>query len=128
MKTLRIAAVILLASCSNLTTQQKAFITSAETLAGAAATAAATFYGGPLGGALASAGLSALASVLQGYLGTTVPQSVVVASPGVNGVGVVAAAQLPKAPVTQATVNTVNRAAVIAKTSKAADLVPLTKP
>ena len=103
-------------SCSTLTTSQHgALLVGAETLANIAGTAAATYYGGPAAGQLASAGLSALGSVLQGYVGTTVPASVVQATPGVANVGeAVAGVLAPNHTVSQGDVNIVNQAAQIA--------------
>ncbi len=121
-----ILTALIVMGCTNMTPQQKAIATNAETLASIAATAAATFYGGPVAGQLASAGLSALGQVLQGYVGTTVPKAVVENSPGIAGVGAAVAAQIPsKTPISQSTVNTVNRAAAIAAALKSADLVPI---
>ena len=104
-------------ACSSLTSSQKgALLVGAGTLANIAGTAAATYYGGSAAGKLASAGLSALGSVLQGYVGATVPQSIVQASPGVGGVGpAVANVIASNQTVTQADVNTVNSAAQIAQ-------------
>ncbi len=104
--------------CSILTPAQKgALLVGAETLANIAGTAAATYYGGPEAGELASAGLSALGSVLQGYVGATVPTSIVQATPGVANVGTsVSAVISPNRTVTQSDVNTVNAAAQVAQT------------
>jgi hypothetical protein len=112
------AAALFQPACGTLTTSQRsALLVGAETLANIAGTAAATYYGGPVAGQLASAGLSALGSVLQGYVGTTIPASVVEATPGVANVGAaVAALVAPDHTVTQADVNTVNQAARIAAT------------
>ncbi|HEX4083343.1 MAG TPA: hypothetical protein VHY22_00425 [Chthoniobacteraceae bacterium] len=103
-------------ACSSLsTTQKSALLVGAESLANIAGTAAATYYGGAAAGQLASAGLSALGAVLQGYVGNTVPNSVVQATPGVANVGeAVAAVISPSQPVTQADVNIANQAAAIA--------------
>lgn len=100
-------------ACSTLTASQRgALLVGAETLANIAGTAAATYYGGPAAGQLAGAGLSALGSVLQGYVGATIPSSVVQASPGVPGVGeAVANVIAPNHTVTQSDVNIVNAAA-----------------
>lgn len=102
--------------CSTLTpTQRGALLVGAETLANIAGTAAATYYGGPAAGQLASAGLSALGSVLQGYVGATVPTAVVQATPGVGNVGeAVAGVIAPNHTVSQGDVNIVNQAAKIA--------------
>jgi hypothetical protein len=118
----------LMLGCANLTPRQQMIATSAETLASIAATAAATYYGGPAAGRLASAGLSALASVLQGYVGAKVPPNVVQAAPGVAGVGEAVAAALPPRPVSQSTVDALNRAAAIATALKPADIAPVVTP
>src|SRR6266404_6608670 len=91
-----ILVALVVVGCTNLTPNQRALLSSAETIASVAATAAATFYGGPVAGQLASAGLSALGTVLQGYVGTTVPTTVVQNSPGIAGVGAAVAAQIPQ--------------------------------
>jgi len=105
-------------ACSTLTNSQRgALLVGAGTLANIAGTAAATYYGGPAAGELASAGLSALGSVLQGYVGTTVPTSVVQATPGVANVGeAVAGVIAANHKVSQTDVNIVNQAAAIAAT------------
>ena len=105
-------------ACSTLTASQRgALLVGAETLANIAGTAAATYYGGPAAGQLASAGLSALGSVLQGYVGNTIPTSVVQATPGVANVGeAVAGVIAPNHTVSQSDVNVVNQAAAIAST------------
>jgi hypothetical protein len=105
-------------ACSTLTsTQRGALLVGAESLANIAGTAAASYYGGPAAGQLASAGLSALGSVLQGYVGASIPTSVVQATPGVANVGpAVAAVIAPNKAVTQTDVTTVNAAAKIAST------------
>ena len=100
-------------ACGALTSPRSgALLVGAETLANIAGAAAATYYGGPAAGQLASAGLSALGSVLQGYVGATVPASVVEATPGVANVGsAVAAVIAPNHTVSQNDVNIVNQAA-----------------
>jgi hypothetical protein len=116
-----LAAILTLAffqpACSTLTASQRsALLVSAETLANIAGTAAATYYGGSAAGQLASDGLSALAGVLQGYVGTTVPANIVQATPGVAGVGpAVVNVIAPDKKVTQADVNAVSAAAKIAQ-------------
>ena len=88
--------------CSSLSTPQgQATIAMAEQIANAAGTAAATTYGGPVAGQLASAGLDALGTVLNGYIGTKVPANIVKASPGVSGVGSAVAPLLAKTITTQ---------------------------
>jgi len=125
-----ILTIVVLATfgCANMTPNQRALLSSAETIASVAATAAATFYGGPVAGQLASAGLSALGTVLQGYVGTTVPKVVIENSPGIAGVGQAIADILPAQPVSQKTVDTVHKAAVVAATIKASNLVPIVQP
>ena len=127
MKRLILTALVL-ASCTNMTPQQKVWLSSAETIASVAATAAATVYGGPVAGQLASAGLSALGTVLQGYIGMTIPKAVIENSPGIAQVGQAVADILPAQPVTQHTVDTVHKAATIAATVKASNLVPIVQP
>lgn len=101
--------------CTTMTPRQAALLTTAENLANVAGTAAATFYGGPMAGQLASAGLSGLASVLQGYVGTVVPATVVQASPGVPGVGQAVLREIATyRPISQDDVDTVHAAAAIA--------------
>ena len=102
-------------ACSTLTSSQKgALLVGAQTLANIAGTAAATYYGGPAAGELASAGLSALGSVLQGYVGNTVPTSVVKATPGVANVGAAVAGVIaPNHTVKQSDVDIVNQAAAL---------------
>jgi hypothetical protein len=113
--------VYLLPGCSSLSTAQEgALLVGAETLANIAGTAAATYYGGPQAGELASAGLSALGSVLQGYVGSKVPTQVVEATPGVANVGeAVAEVIAPNRTVNQSDVNVVNAAALIVKSVSA---------
>jgi hypothetical protein len=112
------AATLFEPACGTLTASRRgALLVDAGTLANIAGTAAATYYGGPAAGELASAGLSALGSVLQGYVGNAVPTSVVQATPGVANVGVAVAGLIaPNHTVTQADVNIVNQAAQIAST------------
>jgi hypothetical protein len=87
---------------------------SAQALANIAGTAAATYYGGPAAGEAASAGLSALGSVLQGYVGNTVPASVVQATPGIQGLSTAVMAVISQNHlITQADVNAINEAAAI---------------
>ena len=102
-------------------TQRGALLVGAETLANIAGTAAATYYGGAEAGQLASAGLSAVGSVLQGYVGTTIPTAVVQATPGVANVGqAVAAVIAPNHTVSQGDVTAVYKAATIAANLPAA--------
>ena len=105
-------------ACGTLgSTQRGALLVGAESLANIAGTAAATYYGGPAAGRLASAGMSALGSVLQGYVGAAIPASVVEATPGVANVGAAVAAVIaPDHAVSQADVNTVDQAAKIEST------------
>jgi hypothetical protein len=112
------AIVLIQPACSTLTpTERGALLVGAESLANIAGTAAATYYGGPAAGQMASAGLSALGSVLQGYVGASVPTAVVQAAPGVGNVGeAVASVIAPNKRVSQSDVNVVNAAAKIAST------------
>ena len=105
-------------ACGTLTASQRgALLVGAGTLANIAGTAAATAHGGPAAGQLASAGLSALGSVLQGYVGNTIPASVVQATPGVANVGpAVTAVIAHNRTVTQDDVNSIDEAARIALT------------
>ncbi len=90
-------------------------LATSETIANVAISAAATAYGGPAAGQLASEGLSALGSVLQGYIDKPVPVAVVKASPGVASVGKAVQPLIPvDKPITQSDVNTVYKAAAIA--------------
>jgi hypothetical protein len=111
-------------ACGTLTNPQRgALLVGAGTLANIAGTAAATYYGGPAAGQLASAGLSALGSVLQGYVGANVPTSVVQATPGVAKVGAAVSGVIAtNHKVNQTDVNTVNQAAAIAATLPAPTL------
>jgi hypothetical protein len=112
------AAALFQPACSTLTSSERgALLVGAESLANIAGTAAATYYGGSEAGELASAGLSALGSVLQGYVGASIPTAVVQATPGVGNVGeAVASVIAPNKTVSQSDVNTVNAAAQIAST------------
>lgn len=112
------AATFFQPACGTLANSQRgALLVGAETLANIAGGAAATYYGGPAAGQLASAGLSALGSVLEGYVGNTIPAPIVQATPGIANVGPAVAAVVSLShPITQTDVNTVNRAAQIAST------------
>jgi len=105
-------------ACSSLSSSQRgALLVGAASLANIAANAAATGYGNSAAGSLASAGLSALASVLQGYVGAKIPPAIVQATPGVANVGAAVAGVItPTQTVTQTDVNTVNQAAALAAT------------
>jgi hypothetical protein len=109
------AAAVLQPGCGTLSgAQTGALMVNAEALANLAGTAAATYYGGPAAGQAASAGLSALGAVLQGYVGSQVPATVVRATPGVQGVGTAVLGVLAQNhTVTQADVNAINAAAAI---------------
>jgi len=114
-KSLLFACALLLGACSTLTPTQGVLLTDAVTLAQSAATAAAQTYAPAQAGPAASAGLNALASVLQGYIGSKVPGSVVAATPGIAGLGAVASSVIStKGTVTQADVNAIYQAASIA--------------
>src|SRR5260370_20919061 len=86
-----VSTSILLISCSTTSwfnsTQGQAVLGTGETIAKVAWEAAATNYGGPVAGQLAGSGLDALAAVLQGYIGKSVPTAIVKASPGTKAVG-----------------------------------------
>ncbi len=128
MKIIKLLVIsILCVSCANMTPQQQAIATTATNLATIAVSAAATFYGGPAAGALASAGLSGLASVVQSYVGNKIPAAVITASPGVAGVGPALVTIIsPNHVVTQSDANKVAQAAAIADTLKTAVVVPHT--
>lgn len=116
MKTLALTAAILLGACAEIATPQgQAVLGTAEQVAQVAGTAAAAAYGGPLAGQMASAGLFALGSVLNGYIGQQVPKSVVKATPGVSGVGAAVAPLIstskPVAPSDVAVINAAAQAA-----------------
>jgi hypothetical protein len=111
-----IAVAVFLTGCAYLQTPQgSALLTTSESVANVALSAAATTYAGPVARQLASAGLSALGSVLQAYVNRPIPPAIVKASPGVAGVGAAVAKDIsPSKPVTQADVNAVYQAASIA--------------
>lgn len=120
-----IVAFLLLVGCANMTPGQQAIATTATNLARIAVSAAATFYGGALGGQMASAGLDALGKVIQGYVGYTIPADIVTASPGINGVGpALVTLVAPNHKVTQADADKVTQAAAIAETLKVAIVTP----
>jgi hypothetical protein len=101
-------------ACSTFTPQQGAIADDAITIAQSVGTAAAGVYGGPVGSELAGAGLSALATVLQGYVGKRVSPTIVAASPGISAVAkAVAPIVQTNHTVTQADVNTLWDAAAL---------------
>lgn len=104
---------LLLPSCANLTLDQRhALLTDATALA----SIAAGIYGGPG----AAAGLNALGTVMQGFVGTVVPSKIVAASPGVGNLGAnVVPLISTTAPVTQADVNAIFSAAKMASAQPA---------
>lgn len=107
--------VLILTSCGTLTPQQQSLGVTASEVARAAVLAAATTYAGPQAAVFASYGLDALASVLQKYVGFTIPTSVVIAAPGIPKVGAAVVQYVPvNRPVTQADVTLVTNAAVLA--------------
>ncbi len=124
MKKLLILPLLVLCSCSNTgsflsSPQGAAAIASATQIASVAVAAAATQYGGQAAGQYASAGLNALGSVMQGYVGYVAAQKTVVAAPGVANVGNAVAPLIPTTtPITQTDVNTVYQAAAIASKTK----------
>lgn len=147
LRILALAAVVL-CSCSTLTAptpaQTSAVIGTAQSIADVAvpavAGAVASAYGGPAAGVLAtdvmsalqpvidrqaSAGLNAAAATAQAYVGQKIPPAILVAAPGVPGVGaalltgtngqpVVNTSQ----PVNQADVNLLYQAAALALKKK----------
>ncbi len=124
-KLIPIVALLLMAGCANMTPNQQAIATTATNLARIAVSAAATFYGGPLGGQLASSGLDALGKVIQSYVGYTIPPEIVTASPGVAGVGPALVTLVsPNHKVTQADADKVAQAAAIADQLKVAVVAP----
>ncbi len=87
----------------------------AEFVAKQAVVAVAQHYGGDKAGELASAGLSAAADVMQGYVNQKPPLQVAAASPGVTGVGQVVVNYLvDRGYVSQSVVNQLHDAAQIA--------------
>lgn len=79
-------------------------------------TAVAKHYGGAEAGALASAGLSATADVLQGYVDKKPPLQIAADSPGVQGVSQIVVRYLKtKGFVTQKTIDNLHTAAQIAE-------------
>ncbi len=126
--TIKLLLTLILAGtlgCANMTPQQTAIAATATNLATIAVQAAATYYGGPAAGALASAGLSGLGSVIQAYVGHPIPPGIVQASPGINGVGAALVPLIaPNHVVTQADANKVQQAAAIAAQLKSVVVVP----
>lgn len=116
MKHILILSVLFLFGCATpLSSTQQAILTTSGNLARIAVDVAATYYGGPAAGQLAQAGLDALGSVLQSYVGGTIPPEVVKASPGIKGVGAeLVKVVSPNHVVSQADVKKVNEAAAIA--------------
>lgn len=109
-----IASISVLLILSGCTPTQEQIATKLATIA---VTAAATYFGGPAAGQLAYNGLSALASVSQGYVGTTIPSAIIKASPGIPAIGAALVTQIaPTHVVKQSDVDAINRAAIIAKT------------
>ena len=116
LKTISILSTLFLFGCATpLTPTQQAILTTSGNLARIAVDAAATYYGGPAAGQLAQAGLDSLGSVLQAYVGGTIPAEIVKASPGIKGVGTALVPLVaPNHVVSQADVKKVNEAAAIA--------------
>lgn len=86
-----------------------------NTLINNTVTAVAKHYGGEKAGSLASAGLSATAEVLQGYVDKKPPLDIIVQSPGVKGMGRILVDYLKdKGIVTQSTVDSIHKAAAFA--------------
>lgn len=117
-KLLIIPAAIIVAfsqmgGCATTTTWQDKL--APDTLANKAVTAAAEHYGGQKAADLASAGLSATASVLQGYVDKKPPLDIIVESPGVEGVGHILVDYLKdKGVVKQSTIDNLHKAATFA--------------
>lgn len=87
--------------------QRKAFLGDITSIASIAA--------GTYGGVGAAAGLGALGSVMQGYVGSIIPSEVVVATPGVGALGLDIAPEISTTKVvTQADVNAMFSAAKLA--------------
>lgn len=77
---LRLLPLLLLTSCASWTpTQRSAFVGDVSIIA----SSAASIYGSPL----AAAGLNALGTVLQAYVGQPIPTKIVQASPGIDTLG-----------------------------------------
>jgi hypothetical protein len=111
MKRFALIACLFMFGCADTQTylqspQGKAVLATAETIAHVAAVAA--------GGPLAGAGLDALAVVAQAYVDRPIPPAIVKASPGIQAVANAVAPLITSAPVTQADVNTLFQAALIA--------------
>lgn len=120
MKTLlTLIACIALSGCAqDMTPAQRA--ATQDTLASIAqvvVNAVGYHYGGEQGAELASNGLNGLAAVAQGYVGSTIPESIIKAAPGVKGVGSNVAQLIePNHVVKQSDVDAIQKAANIAKT------------
>lgn len=100
-------SLLFLTSCGSIATSD---------LANRVVTAVARHYGGAEAGELASAGLSATAEVLQGYVNKKPPLQVAANSPGVKGVSQIVVEYLrEKGWVTQNTINNLHSAAQIAE-------------
>jgi hypothetical protein len=111
--TLATLALICCAGCATTTSWQSQL--APGTLGNEAVVAAAKHYGGQDAAELASAGLSATADVLQGYVDKKPPLEIITKSPGVEGVGHVLLDYLKKKNVvTQETVDSIHEAAAFA--------------
>lgn len=111
---LLIVVIFLLLGCATTKTTWQSKL-APDTLANKAVVAAAEHYGGQKAADLASAGLSATASVLQGYVDKKPPLDIIVESPGVEGVGHILVNYLKdKKVVTQSTINNLHKAATFA--------------
>lgn len=105
---------MLLCGCATTPTQWQAQL-APNTLANKAVVSVAHHYGGQSAAELASAGLSATAEVLQGYVDKKPPLDIIVQSPGVEGVSHVVINYLKdKGYVSQETVNAIHKAALFA--------------
>lgn len=108
-----ITACLMVAGCATTTTWQQKL--APESLANRALVSVADHYGGKKAANLTSAGLSATAEVLQGYVDKKPPIDIITKSPGVEGVGHVVIDYLKdKKWISQETVNNLHKAAAFA--------------
>lgn len=111
---LLIVVIFLLLGCATTKTTWQEKL-APDALANKAVVAAAEHYGGQKAADLASAGLSATASVLQGYVDKKPPLDIIVESPGVEGVGHILVDYLKdKGAVKQSTIDNLHKAATFA--------------
>lgn len=113
MKILLLSSLLFVGCATPVTTWQSKL--APDTLANKAIVAAAEHYGGQKAADLASAGLSATASVLQGYVDKKPPLDIIVESPGVEGVGHILVDYIKdKGIVKQSTIDNLHKAATFA--------------